>query len=167
MQPLPAEDRVTTRSSLFIAWGALLTASAVLWAPGCSKPEPPPIAEATGTVTLDGKPLPSVRIRFIPMFPGFGAELVAEAVSDTQGRFALTCGPANGACVGPHRVVVEEGPLPEDAQGESGRAQMRMTQYLQSLENRPLPALYGNVAQTPLQVEISADQKVYDLKLAR
>lgn len=167
MQTVPVENRVVFRSPTLLTCAFLLAASAALCGSGCSKPEPPPIVEAAGTITLEEKPLPAVRIRFIPMFPGFGAELVAEAVSDKRGQFTLTCGTVSGACVGPHRVVVEEGPLPEDAQGESGRAQMRMTQYLQSLENRPIPAPYGNVAQTPLQVEISADQKTYDLKLSR
>lgn len=157
---------MTTRAPVTFASGLLL-AAALPWLAGCGKPEPPPIVEAAGTITLDGKPLPSARIRFIPMFPGFGAELVAEAVSDAQGRFTLACGTARGACIGPHRVVVEEGPLPEDAQGESARAQMRMTNYLQSLENRPIPALYCNVAQTPLEVAISADRTVYDLALKR
>jgi hypothetical protein len=73
----------------------------------------------------------------------------------------------NGACVGEHRVIVEEGPLPKEAQGESGRAQMAMTRFLQSLPNRPIPAAYGNAAQSPLTVEITADQAQYDLKLTR
>ena len=144
-----------------------LLAIAILAAPGCSKPKPPPIVEVKGVITLNDAPLPSVRIRFMPTFPGFGAEVIAEAVSDSAGKYALTCGTSPGACIGVHRVVVEEGPLPAGASGESGESQMKMTRYLQGLTNRPIPPHYSNLAQTPLTVEVKAGETAYDLKLAR
>jgi hypothetical protein len=143
-----------------------ITAALVLVS-ACSKPAPPPIVQAGGTITLNGNPLPNASIRFVPLFKGFGGDVIAEAVSDPAGKFSLVCMGTNGACVGEHRVIVEEGPLPKEAQGESGRAQMAMTRFLQSLPNRPIPAAYGNAAQSPLTVEITADQATYDLKLAR
>lgn len=146
----------------FMMWVGLLAPVT-----GCGKPAPPPIVEAGGRITVDDAPLPSARIRFIPAFPGFGAELIAEAVSDAEGRFSLVCSGSQGACVGSHRVVIEEGPLPPGTSGESGQAQMKMTHYLQSLKNRPIPEIYGNVAQTPLTVEVSPDTTTYDLKLSR
>ncbi|MEI7781348.1 MAG: hypothetical protein WCJ18_05415 [Planctomycetota bacterium] len=138
-----------------------------LLANGCQKPSPPPVVEAGGTLTLNGAPLPKACVRFIPMFEGFGAEVIAEAVTDDSGKFALVCLGTNGACVGQHRVTVEEGPLPREASGESARAQMMMTRYLQGLPNRPIPPQYGNVAQTPLTVEIVPDKATYDLKIQR
>lgn len=141
--------------------------AALVLVPACAKPVPPPIVDASGTVTLNGEPLPHVSIRFVPLFKGFGAEVIAEGVSDAKGNFTLVCMGTNGACVGPHRVLIEEGPLPKEAQGESGRAQMAMTRFLQSLDNRPIPAAYGNMAQSPVTVEITADQAKYDLKLTR
>jgi len=137
------------------------------FAAGCGKQSPPPVVEAGGTVMVNGDPLPNASVRFIPMFKGFGAEVIAEAVTNRDGAFKLVCLGTNGACVGTHKVTVEEGPLPKNAIGESGRAQMAMTQYLQSLPNRPIPAEYGNVAQTPLTVEIVPDKSTYDLKLQR
>lgn len=134
---------------------------------GCGKPKPPPIVEVKGTVTLDNAPLPSVRIRFFPTFPGFGGEVIAEGVSDKNGAYSLTCNGTPGACIGTHRVVIEEGPLPPGTSGESGEAQMRMTRYLQSLTNRPIPPHYGNLAQSPLTVEVKAGEAVYDLTLTR
>lgn len=134
---------------------------------GCGKPKPPPIVGVKGVVTLNNAPLPSVRIRFFPTFPGFGGEVIAEGVSDKDGNYSLTCSGVPGACVGTHRVVVEEGPLPPGTSGESGEAQMRMTRYLQSLTNRPIPPHYGNLAQSPLTVEVKAGESVYDLKLNR
>lgn len=134
---------------------------------GCSKPKPPPLVEVKGTITVNEEPLPSARIRFLPMFPGFGAEVIAEAVSDEEGRYTLTCGTTPGACIGSHRVVVEEGPLPPGTSGESGEAQMKMTRYLKSLANRPIPPQYGNLAQSPLTVEVTSGETTYDLKLMR
>ena len=135
---------------------------------GCArKPDPPPIVEASGLVTIDGEPLPRASIRFIPMFEGFGAEVIAEAVTDDKGRFKLVCSGSNGACVGPHKVTIEEGPLPPGASGESMKAQMKMTAYLQSLPNRPIPPHFGNLAQTPISIEIVPEKNTYDLKLRR
>lgn len=152
---------VKTPSTLLIVACAAFTIS------GCGKPKPPPLVEVKGIVTLNNAPLPSVRIRFFPTFPGFGGEVIAEGVSDKDGKYTLTCSGSPGACVGTHRVVVEEGPLPPGTSGESGEAQMRMTQYLQSLINRPIPPHYGNLAQSPLTVEVKSGESVYDLKLTR
>lgn len=135
--------------------------------PGCERPQPPPIVESQGAVTLGDSPLPGVRLKFIPMFPGFGAELIAVGVSDDQGRFSLTCSGSSGACVGPHRVVVEEGPPPPGTSGDSARAQVKMAEYLRSLPNRPIPDVYRNVAQTPLEVEIRAEQGPIKIVLKR
>jgi hypothetical protein len=44
---------------------------------------------------------------------------------------------------------------------------MAMTRFLQSLQNRPIPAAYGNMAQSPVTVEITAGEAKYDLKLTR
>lgn len=144
-----------------------VTALTAAFLTGCGKPKPPPIVEVGGRIMINDVPLPSARIRFMPMFPGFGAEVIAEGVSDAEGRYALVCSGSPGACVGTHRVVVEEGPLPPGASGESGEAQMKMTRYLQSLTNRPIPPQYGNLAQSPLTVEVKAGESSYDLKLSR
>lgn len=134
---------------------------------GCSRRTPPPVVEAGGVVRLNGSPLPNASVRFIPMFEGFGAEVIAEAVSDAEGKYSLVCLGKNGACVGKHSVIIEEGPLPKEALGESARAQMAMTKYLQSLPNRPIPTEYGNLVQTPLTVDVVPDSTNYDLNLQR
>ena len=123
--------------------------------------------EAGGVVTLNGSPLPNASVRFIPMFEGFGAEVIAEAVSDDDGKYSLVCLGTNGACVGKHRVIIEEGPLPKDALGESARAQMAMSRFLQNLPNRPIPSEYSNLVQTPLTVEVMPDKATYNLNLQR
>ena len=150
-----------------VALVAGLFGGLIVVAAGCGKPKPPPIVAVKGRITINEAPLGSARIRFMPTFPGFGAEVIAEGVSDKDGGYSLTCSGSSGACVGTHRVVVEEGPLPPGASGESGEAQMKMTRYLQSLTNRPIPPQYGSIASTPLTVEVKADATDYDLKLTR
>jgi hypothetical protein len=155
------DTRPPLRALLF--WGM----TSALLAAGCSKRTPPPVVEVGGVVTLNGSPLPNASVRFIPMFEGFGAEVIAEAVSDDDGKYSLVCLGTNGACVGKHRVIIEEGPLPKDALGESARAQMAMSRFLQNLPNRPIPSEYGNLVQTPLTVEVMPDKATYDLNLQR
>lgn len=154
-------NAILTRATLILLTLVILPAS------GCGKPKPPPIVVVKGAITLNDAPLPSVRIRFMPTFPGFGAEVIAEGVSDAAGKYSLVCNGSPGACIGVHRVVVEEGPLPPGTTGESGESQMKMTKYLQGLTNRPIPPHYGNLAQTPLTVEVKAGQTDYELKLKR
>jgi len=164
------EQRSRENASYAFRWhfpACMATVAAVLLLPACSKPAPPSIVEASGTITVNGKALPHASIRFVPLFKGFGGEVIAEGVSDADGKFTLVCMGTNGACVGRHRVIVEEGPLPKEAQGGSGPAQMAMTRFLQSLQNRPIPAAYGNMAQSPVTVEITAGEAKYDLKLTR
>jgi hypothetical protein len=158
--------RVAQVHDRFVVAGMLGILS-VSFAAGCGKPKPPPMVEVSGRITINEAPLPSARIRFMPTFPGFGAEVIAEAVSGPDGRYALTCSGSQGACIGTHRVVVEEGPLPAGLSGESGESQMKMTRYLQSLSNRPIPPHYNNVAQTPLTIEVKDGETSYDLKLTR
>lgn len=133
---------------------------------GCA-PTPPAIVPAEGVVLLNGQPLAKADIRFVPMIQGFGAEFIATATTDDKGKFTLYCNGMNGACVGENRVTVEEGALPDEARGESGKAQMIATRYLASLKNRPIPPVYTNLAQSPLSVTITPGQTTYDLKVTR
>lgn len=134
---------------------------------GC-KPSPPSITEAEGVVLLDGVPLPKVRIDFIPELSHFGAEYNSTAVTDDQGRFRLQCTNGQpGAAVAPHRVIVIEGPMPNEMRGMSGEAQTAAANYLKGLKNRPIPEQYGTVGKTPLRIEVKPDQKEYEIKMTR
>lgn len=81
---------------------------------GCSsKADQPVHARVQGIVTLNGKPLDTGVIRFIPQAPGIGPP-VSAAIS--EGKFEMPA--ANGPFVGTHRVEVERkteaAPDPED-----------------------------------------------------
>lgn len=132
---------------------------------GCGKPEPPPRVPATGTVSIGGKPVPSALVTFYPLFEGFGGELIAEGVTDGQGRFSLAGPLGEGACVGRHKVTVTDAPSPNEAREQSVEGQRRMQEFLRSLTNRPIGEQFGSLATTPLEVEITPAGGPYDLKL--
>jgi len=101
-----------TSSSVF---GVLLVLSALYTIVGCGhKPDLPPIAEVTGSVTLDGRPLPSGVVQFVPDEskgtkgpPGVG-------YIDNDGSFEIVTAGVAGALVGHHKIKLhaEEGDSP-------------------------------------------------------
>jgi hypothetical protein len=132
---------------------------------GCGKPTPPPLAAVQGLVTIDGKPVPLALITFIPLFEGFGGEVIAEGISDENGRYSLTCPLGDGACVGRHRVTVSDAPSPENTRDQSVESQRAFEAFRRSLTNRPIGAAFGSVVDTPLEVEVTAAGSGYDLEL--
>jgi hypothetical protein len=149
--------------SAFGKWSRVLLVLGIA-AVGCRK-TPPPLTTVEGTVLLDGKPLPFAMVQFMPETSDFGAELNSTGVSDEMGHFTLTCNRQNepGAVVGKHRVVVIEGPVP----GDIRRNQDKAAEYLAKLKNRPIPVNYATYSQTPLIIDVTADQKEYTVKMTR
>jgi hypothetical protein len=143
----------------------LLTAALVAssLAGGCGQ-APPQIVEAGGVVLLDGAPLPKARVRFVPR-NDYGPTYLAVAVTDDKGRFTLTCHGQSGACVGENLVSVGEAEVPEELTLTSAREKLQA--YLKALKNRPIPAKYGNLAQSPLTMTVKAEQKEYVVELRR
>jgi hypothetical protein len=126
---------------------------------GCGKDPPPPIVQAEGTILLDGKPLNKAEVRFIPV-DEVGAEYIAKGVTDEQGRFKLMCKGQPGACAGENYVIVKEADIPARLRSES--AQKELDEYLnKTLGNRPIPAKYSNVANSPLRATLSTDSKTH------
>lgn len=52
---------------------------------GCSRSHQPPLGLASGTVTLDGVPLPNAIVRFTPTGPG----RTSEGITDADGHYEL------------------------------------------------------------------------------
>ena len=146
----------------FICVLGLLTLAA-----GCGSKEPLGMVEVEGTLLLDDKPLPLALIEFMPELKGHGAEANSTAVTDVEGKFKLVRGNDAGAVVASHRVVVNEGPPPAGARGQDAASQAKLTEYMNALKNRPIPARYSNYSQTPLRVEIKAADKNLVLKMTR
>ena len=133
---------------------------------GCAG-SPPPVVPVEGTITLNGLPLADAEVQFVPM-TGFGAEFIARAVTDKDGRFKLeTNNGQAGACACLNRVTVTEGPIPDGMRGQSAEAQVRASKYLAGLKNRPIPPTYGTLATSVLEVTVVTGQTEYPLKLSR
>jgi hypothetical protein len=149
------------------SWLLGLAAATALLSPGCS-PKMPPVVPVSGTVYLDGKPLPLACIEFVPDLKDFGAESNSYAITDEEGRYSLTFGSQqiSGAVTAKHRVVVTEY-IPSEYRGLSAKAQQQLAEYQKKLKNRPIPDGYGVVSRTPLEVEVKKGQETYDLPLTR
>jgi hypothetical protein len=137
---------------------------AIVLLAGC-RPQPVTLVPVEGVVLLNGAPVPNVRIQFVPQVPNSG-EYVATGMTDTEGRFTLTCRGQNGARAAENVVVLSED-VPEELTGSSDEARFGLEKYLKNLKNRPIPPKYLNAAQSPLRVVISASQKDYKIELSR
>lgn len=132
----------------------------------CSK-SPPPIVLVEGRVTLNGQPLAKAEVRFHPAIDYVDGAYIAVGETDENGRFKLTCNGQAGACACENLVTVGEAALPDGLRGQSASAQQKASAYLNALKNRPIPAQYGNLAQSPLKITVSADKTEYLIELTR
>ena len=126
------------RGELFV--GVLFAGLVVSWlaTPGCSSSDAPPLAEAEGTVTMNGKPLPNIGVVFFPT----GSGPMSSGNTDENGRFVLTTiTPKDGAVVGQHRVAFGAA---EESSGEYAR--------------RMLPAKYESPQTSQVTAEVVAGQ---------
>jgi len=133
-----------------VGMGVLLS---VLAATGCAS-STPPLTEVKGVVLLDGKPLAGVRVEFIPGDSADRRLPFSQAETDDNGRYELRCENTQpGAVIGQHKVIVRRPsirPAPDAPPPPSGPA---------------IPVAYQSVLNTPLTVDVKADQKSYDLVL--
>jgi hypothetical protein len=140
--------------------GSLLILAALS---GCrSRPIP-----VQGVVTLDGQPLESATVLFMPQD---GAGRPASAFTDHDGSFSLTTFTAgDGALPGDYHVVVrktlgresEPPPIvPGDIESIKQHYPQRFTKKKGDEKKRLIPARYGNEAKTPLRITVPPEQPV-------
>lgn len=135
-------------------------------AAGCSRG--PEFAEVEGVVTLDGKPLDSVEIVFLPDPEKGNKGPRASAYTDEQGRYKLRCEQADkdGAVVGPHRVcVIDITAVTMLANMPGLRAPGPLAEPLGSPEKPKaarVPATYSSAAQTPFHVEVKPGPQTHN-----
>jgi hypothetical protein len=135
---------------------------------GCTDGKKTPVfTPAEIVVTLNGQPLPKALVTLTPTDSGYGPESVSSGVTDDKGRVKLMAGTNTGACVGINQVTIDEGPLPEETRSEDPAAQVKASNYLQSLKNRPIPQRYATVATSDVKLEIKEGQTEYKLELTR
>lgn len=136
------------------SWTAVVMASSIMAAVGCSgsgSPGRPPTYPATGTVSLDGKPVAGATITLVPQ----GGGQPAVAVTDPSGGFRLTTFQAgDGAVAGTYGVTVEKRVAPGAAAADGAEYQPP-TGPLPPPEN-VLPAKYASVETSGLAATIEA-----------
>jgi len=130
---------------------------------GCARKPDPVLVPASGVVTLDGKPLGHVLVRFSPAERGLSAAWISEGTTDNEGRYELGSPMGPGAVTGTHRVTVSEGGVPDEIRDDQGK----VAAWLGKLAGRPLPGRYGTIATSPLEVTVGPSGAGVDLDLAR
>ena len=112
-----------------------------------------------GTITLNGKPLENAQVQFLPD-PQQGTKgLRSTGVSDTEGRFKLTCDDGQvGAVPGKHRVLVQD--LKQWEGIRPGREDST-----KPLKPSRLPTRYTSTTETPLKAEVKAGGEPIKLEL--
>jgi hypothetical protein len=136
---------------------ACLSLASVFLAAGCGRKPLPMNDKVEGTVKLNGVPLPRVQVQFIPVVEAGQKAPSSSAVTDDKGHFSLNSEAGKpGAVVAKHRVVVVAG---RGGQGGDRDAPDRPA------PRAMIPQPYTIAAQTPLQVEVTADKHSYELAL--
>ncbi len=78
---------------------SIVACSAALCLSGCGE-SGPPLGKVTGTVTLDGKPMPKIMVVFVPKDGG----QTSTATTKSDGTYELLGASSKGALIGLHKV---------------------------------------------------------------
>ena len=149
----------------------LLSAIATSLFTGCGGTAIPDVVPMKVTVlSKTGGPVNNARIRFIPLIEGLDGNYIAEGVTDDNGvcELAFPGSDEPGCCACPSKVLVLEGPEPEEARAayfsDGGAA---IERFKTSLKNRPIPMEYGSVSKTPLECAPSESVSEYEIKFKK
>ena len=140
----------------------LLLVAALVAVAGCGKSDLPPIARVTGTVTMNGKPVPNMMVNFMPTEgrPSWGR-------TDEQGYYEMNYdADTMGVKSGHHKVYFNSAVATIDGgASKKSRAAAAAGTGLTPEEMRTLLRKYGKEDSTQLEVDITEDPTVKDLKL--
>jgi len=115
-------------------------------ASGCgNRPNLPPTARVSGTVTLDGQPLPRGTVQFVPDTAQGTAGPSGVGCIDEEGRFEISTAGVQGAIVGHHKISVT-------AEAEYDQTQISMGRSL-------IPRRYNNPDSSGLTAEVEENEK--------
>lgn len=117
----------------------------IVFMQGCGDSTRPAVGKVSGTVTLDGQPLPNATVQFQPETgrPSAG-------ITDAAGKYSLSYSPGvEGAAIGHHKVIIRT-EVP-GADGEPPR------------QKELLPAKYHN--ESELTADVVAGDHVQDFNL--
>lgn len=139
-----------------------LLVSALVLTSGCSK-SGPELFSVSGTVTLQGQPLPNVIVTFIPDDGGKSAS----GTGDSAGNYKLsTFAPNDGALAGSYKVAImpkDPPPMAGEAVSSPGASTEKPKKY-----TPPFPARYGLPKDSGLTANVSPNGENkfnFDLKM--
>lgn len=128
----------------------------------------PRLGHVTGTVTLDGHPLPGVAVSFMPDEGGG----VASDITDIDGKYELTHTDGKGAPVGKNKVAVttvqhaatevDMSQIPTDSPEYEKMMAAGGADYAKAVVER-IPAKYNS--KTELEYEVKSGSQVINLEL--
>lgn len=134
---------------------AVLTTSFLL--EGCGGPDRPKLVRVTGIVTLNGQPLTSSRVRFVPDGPQQGRTATGDL--DQSGNFKLsTFEPDDGILPGAYKVDVNKITSTDESDSPEDREK-------QLTVKSTIPAKYGNLETSGLTFTFSESDSNRKLEL--
>lgn len=142
-----------------IAAGAVLVAALAVAGCGAASNKPK-LYPATGTVTLDGKPLADATVSFVP-----AVGPPSDGKTDAAGKFTIMTSGQPGAPFGPNKVTVSKftgtatmptaGGSPDDMKAMYEK--MYDKNKKAAAEKGEVPAKYGRPDSSGLSAEVTAD----------
>ena len=138
---------------------AAIGASALLLAAGCGGGEDWQSAEVTGTVTLDGRPIPEGHITFLPSGDTRGP---SATTTITDGRYAMIEG---GPVVGTHRVEIRT-PVKTGRKIPDLRPENRMKPDRPMIDEvvEAIPVTYNTKSTLTVEIRPGKNEMSFDLK---
>ncbi|GAB6187345.1 hypothetical protein JCM17478_28470 [Thermopirellula anaerolimosa] len=136
---------------------------------GSDKPKTYPV---TGTVTMNGQPVPGATVTFTPKepaAPGQEGPLAASAVTDNEGKYQIgTFAKGDGALPGEYLVSVTK----YEGAGPTGGGSGSEEEYTPPVPGQEapvpknvLPAQYANPNTSGLSFKVEAKSNTYDITL--
>jgi len=128
----------------------LVLAIAAVGLTGCGNNSGPALGQVTGTVTMDGEPLPGAMVSFYPEAGGRSSH----GVTDDSGEFLLRfTGMKDGALVDTHKVKIETGVQLSESETKPNRKKVKQ-----------LPARYNSETELTAKVEGGSNTFDFDLQ---
>ena len=141
----------------------LLAFAALLPLVGCgSDPDKPKLGKVSGTVTYNGKPIPSGSIIFTPAGAQGGKTGQSATGQIDNGKYTLTTfDTGDGAILGQHAVTVTASSTPGT---ELGKVKSDGTLDYK-LPKSAIPEKYTTIDKSPLKYTVDAGGKTIDIEL--
>lgn len=132
---------------------------------GCGKSSPK-LHPATGTVTLDGKPLADATVSFVP-----AAGAPSDGKTDSAGKYTIMTNGLPGMPAGACKVAVSKftsaGEMPSMAPSPDDMKKMYEKKKKGEVEKGEVPAKYGRADTSGLSADVTSDaaKNVFNFEL--